>query len=770
MFTRKFVRAISILLLLFFSAVTSVSAKNTYHANQGEGTRNKIHSGEAGFNFFPYIPRASISGDVGSFSRGSGNIIVPVVGNNNNLVFGDIQGRYGRDNSWYGAVGGGLRHIIHNQIIVGAYVFGDRSVSESKNVFWDVSPGIEMMTTHWDAHINGYFPTQKRRYLDGPFFGDQIGIGEFVQFEGHTQYDNIFNEYESVGNGVDSEVGYTLLSKIPLFKKVRFYVGGYHFAPKHGGNINGGLAGVSLQISHYAAVKFTDNYDNLHHNSGLLSLSVHFGGGGKFSAEDIHSRMLDAIPRALGTPVSGMAIPTRKEIVNTGERVVEHSNVWFFSPTGAPYNPLLGNNQGIFGNPVSSDNFTQDVINSINGFAPNANFFLSPGIYALESPTSLEAAYGVSKDITLFNGQSMFGRSTDYKLPALGDNRAMLLGRINLAGNNNLNNLILNGDGSGNNIGIFANNTGNISMDHVLVENYRGTEAGQSGQSATGIDIENSNDVVLNYVVVDNITGGNGAEVSMPAGAATGLKLIGGDNITIKNSEVTNIRGADGQASTSISQSGQRGGGATGINVSDSSNATVENSMVSNLTSGNGGNIFGDGSFNAGDGGNVVGINGGTTVLNNNLLGSFIAGSGGDNFDISGFNTGSAGNAGSVTGITGASSGTTISGNTLRGVFTGGNGGSDDFEQGGNGGNITGIVGASGAVISNNTFSGIFTGGNGGNSGSVDGGSGGSVIGIRSNGSSDSGNIFHSWAVNATGGIGGLPGGTDGTVVQIQAL
>ena len=103
-------------------------------------------------------------------------------------------------------------------------------------------------------------------------------------------------------------------------------------------------------------------------------------------------------------------------------------------------------------------------------------------------------------------------------------------------------------------------------------------------------------------------------------------------------------------------------------------------------------------------------------------------------------------------------------------MFTGGNGGSDDFEQGGNGGNITGIVGASGAVISNNTFSGIFTGGNGGKFGFGNGGNGGSVIGIRSNGSSDSGNIFHSWAVNATGGIGALPSGADGTVVQIQSL
>ena len=80
------------------------------------------------------------------------------------------------------------------------------------------------MTNDWDLHINGYIPT-KREKSEGIFFGNQLGITDFVRFSGHQEFDNLFEKVEEVGAGFDAEVGYT----IPGKRRYRLFGGGYFF-------------------------------------------------------------------------------------------------------------------------------------------------------------------------------------------------------------------------------------------------------------------------------------------------------------------------------------------------------------------------------------------------------------------------------------------------------------------------------------------------------------------------------------------------------------
>src|SRR6202011_1684060 len=99
--------------------------------------------------------------------------------------------KYGNDTAWMGSAGIGYRSLFKCSSIVGGYLFVDRDVTERKNKFWVLNPGIETLGEFWDARINGYIPVSNRRKFDHSAFGDEIGRGEFVTFKGHQQFDRL---------------------------------------------------------------------------------------------------------------------------------------------------------------------------------------------------------------------------------------------------------------------------------------------------------------------------------------------------------------------------------------------------------------------------------------------------------------------------------------------------------------------------------------------------------------------------------------------------
>lgn len=93
---------------------------------------------------FPYQPRMSIIGSGGSHSAWEGDVLIPVLGDNDQLWYGNIQGRYGANDSWSGGLGLGYRRII-SQAIWGGYVLVDRNDTGTGPTFTSISSGLERL-------------------------------------------------------------------------------------------------------------------------------------------------------------------------------------------------------------------------------------------------------------------------------------------------------------------------------------------------------------------------------------------------------------------------------------------------------------------------------------------------------------------------------------------------------------------------------------------------------------------------------------------------
>lgn len=706
-------------------------------ANNLSQTNSTSNSSTSSYNFptantssyvaFPYMPQETIWGGTGDFTSAKADILAPLLGNANGFLYTDAQGKYAEQGTWYGSLGLGTRDVVyHDQAIVGAYVFADRNVSPNNNLFWDVSPGVELLTNSWDFHLNGYFPTGTQKSLIGTVFGDQIGIPTYVNFVGHTQYDALFDQYESVGPGTDAEVGWI----IPHTNNVRIYGGGYFFSPSSAPSIDGAVAGIELPMTAHTTLDFDDSYDNYQHNTFLATLKFQFGGvNDNDQIVDVHQRLLNVIPRNLAAYDTGTALPTRinnvvQTINNNGSNIatpniqVENNNVWFFSANGSPFNPTLGTNQGTANNPLNS--FNQTTINNINVLSPNATMFFSSGTYTINntqfsSSSNLFASAADPNNLQLAPGQTIDGRTSNYALEANANDRPQMIGGISLANNDTVKNINFAGTGTHESVGIAANGVNNVTLENVGVSNYQGQNgvAGAAGGNAVGIDIENSSNVTLNNVNVSNISGGAGGAGSKGNDGADGL---------------ANNAGTDG----CTGNNGGVGGAATGIAVTNSQ--VSMNAVSIQSIQGGAGGVGGNGG-NGGKGGiGTSGMSGGT---------GGIGGVGG--------NGGIAGNGGNATAIS-AGQNSTISTNqiTINGV-TGGQGG-----QGGNGG-IGGIGGQGGQ--------GSFgSGGNGGNGGGGGLGGNGGQGGIA-NATVETGNSVINPSISGTNiqnGQGGL-GGTGGS-------
>lgn len=777
---------------VFIVSALCAAIAQANNLNQSNSTSNSSISSNSlsasninAYQWFPYIPQETLWGGTGSFTSAKADILAPLVGDSNGFLYTDGQGKYAEQGTWYGSLGLGGRDVVAaDQAIVGAYVFADRSVSPSDTIFWDLSPGMELITNSLDFHVNGYFPTGTQKALIGTAFGDQIGIPTYENFVGHTEYDALFNQYESVGPGTDAEVGWM----VPHTDNVRIYGGGYYFAPNSAPSITGAVAGIELPITTHTTLDFDDSYDNYQHNTFLATLKFQFGGGNANNQiVDVHQRLLDVIPRNLAAYDTGAALPTRNinevQGINYGNELysnelvpniqVENNNVWFFSANGTPFNPLLGTNQGTINNPINS--FNQNTINGINALSPSATMFLSTGSYTMNNGSFaasnhlFASAAVVPNNVQLATGQTIDGRNANYTLEADTNNRPQLIGGVTLANNDTIKNINFVGTGTQETVGIAANGVNNVALENVGVSDYQGQNSGD----AVGIDIENSSNITLNNINVSNIQGG--------AGAA-------GENGNNGTDGIGNNAGSDGVAGTN----GENGGNAYGIKlVNDTNQINLAGVTVSNIQGGaaGAGGIGGNGgnsgtALTGGDGGTGgVGGTGGAATgiavtnsqvnLNSITIQSIQAGAGGvggigGNGGTGGVGTtasaggigavGGAGGNGGNGGIGGAATAISASQNSIvatnqvviNGVYSGQGG------QGGAGG--TGGTGGQGGTGD------LTSGGNGGKGGAGGFGGNGAQAGIANATLASSGSVINPaiTGTNIQNGQGGL-GGNGGT-------
>ncbi len=367
----------------------------------------------------PDAPRVLFSAAATNIGIFGGDAMLPLMGNKNQFIYADMMGDYGTNDTYLLSPGGGYRGIVSNQI-VGAYFFADYEKTDLGANFWVMSPGIEWMNAHWDAHLNGYFPTETKKQAGDQVFASSLGYDDYVVFEDntHNQYDMLVTPYSVIGNGADAEIGYSFAS----FKNLRSraYLGMYYYQPPASDGVDdiGGVTGGFEQpLTENLSLALFNSYDQVSNYTVGVSLTATFGQDSTVFSNNIHDRMLDPVQRHVGIIGTGAGTYDQQSL-QADDMALQYDNVYFLAPH------TQGNGDGTYGNAAE---LTQATLDTTNQESPDgARFYLqggTDGVYEINSTTapdqipSLYGEYGLS----VYNNQNFYGRTADYTAAAESD-------------------------------------------------------------------------------------------------------------------------------------------------------------------------------------------------------------------------------------------------------------------------------------------------------------------------------------------------------------
>ncbi len=346
----------------------------------------------------------------------------------------------------------------------GAYFFGDNEKVSLGKRFWDLSPGIEWMTPDWDIHVNGYFPTHQTEQMGSPVFADTLGNYDYVNFVSgtHNQYDALAVPYDVIGNGADVEMGYRFAAQDNLASRV--YVGGYYYHPSNDfmsitnvKNTTGVTAGFEQSLNKNIRVSMMNSYDSVNFYTIGVGIQFAFGDESTLYSNNVHDRLLEPIERHVGVIETGAGTYDQLGYKNAGN-ALEYNNVYFMSPGG------VGN--GTYGSPMP---LTQSSLDTINSGSPNSSrLYLQGGNAAIYNVNTTTA--GTYNGLLLYNGQDLYGRSTNYTAPANRNKKPM----ISVDGASGVNGFIIHsGENTLDDLAITASstNTTTIGIDVVTSTN-----------------------------------------------------------------------------------------------------------------------------------------------------------------------------------------------------------------------------------------------------------------------------------------------------------
>ena len=164
--------------------------------------------------------------------RGIGqlNLMIPLLQQGDWILFADLRGVADTERGLEGNAGLGYRGMIGTRYrwIYGAYTFFDARRTKSNKLYYQVNPGVELLSEDFDVRANGYIPVGRTRYQLSGSTASAGGAGQ-VQVVGTRIFMSVpgGGEEEVSMAGVDGEVGV----RIPWLvePEVRLYAGGYAF-------------------------------------------------------------------------------------------------------------------------------------------------------------------------------------------------------------------------------------------------------------------------------------------------------------------------------------------------------------------------------------------------------------------------------------------------------------------------------------------------------------------------------------------------------------
>ncbi|KTC65077.1 Uncharacterised protein (plasmid) [Legionella adelaidensis] len=393
--------------------------KDLCYAQMPRFTSSDLSSSGQSSQIFPLSSRILGAAAITNIGLFGGDGMLPLVGNKEKFLYGDLLGGYGTNNTYLVSPGLGYRGIIRD-VIFGGYLFGDYDRTNLNKNFWVISPGVELISTRWDLHVNGYFSDNSKPLgsnVEQTLVNqvDQFETGTHNQFTQLTYNHQLVSKYAVIGNGFDAALGFNLAVKENL--RSHLYLGGYYYNPpaKYNiKNIGGVAAGCNQPINQTFSFSLFNSYDQINKYTIGIGFNVVFGGAVNILSNDLHDRELDPVQRHIGIIATGAGTYDQKSELyrdygTSSSTSLVYSNIYFISPDGT------GN--GTYGNPAP---LTQETLNDINNSSPNdARLYLQGGTGSIYNVTLLDG-------LKPFNGQNFYGRSFDYTSTAVGNNRPTL--------------------------------------------------------------------------------------------------------------------------------------------------------------------------------------------------------------------------------------------------------------------------------------------------------------------------------------------------------
>lgn len=504
---------------------------------------------------FALRPRLSVAALSGSSTPllGSGELIAPLYGDQNHLIFGIIEGGMARqrinhsddlnnDNgnnsnysSWNSGIGIGYRRLIHDRIY-GGYLTASASNVYASSTFWVINPGLEFIAESWDLHLNAYLPLKRRvQNFATTKWADELHIYDYIEHTGHLQYNRHaeYSRFAASSYGADIKVGHA----VPHFSQAKIYLAGYYFNAPTIGRINGAALKITYDLSKYVALELADSYDNFNHNKALLGVKLTLGG---YSAEEktrfgLASKLTNGIER--GYEYGGAVVPiaaTNSAIrIVDGARQLQYDNLWFINGAATAEKTALKDaaEDGTYEHPFHS--FTPATYSFIHA---NANvgvvtkypqLYFSAGEYNLAGFSSIDGK--LSGKLYLAPGWGVYGRSADFARPAVGVERPVFIGGFDVGS-------------------LAVESTAKTSAISNNINAIIIHETGESERGAAIMRIYNAPNVVLTNVAI-------GADSLAHGGYFTG---IWASNSLLRLSSVqvtgTNDDGADNDVGASVAK------------------------------------------------------------------------------------------------------------------------------------------------------------------------------------------------------------------------
>ncbi|OGO95521.1 MAG: hypothetical protein A3F41_02355 [Coxiella sp. RIFCSPHIGHO2_12_FULL_44_14] len=519
----------------------------------------------SGYQWNPYSGRLTAEATLTSVGIFGGDALLPIYGSSDGFLFTDISGDYATNSSWLVSPGTGWRQVFHHQLY-GLYLFGDYQTVQGDARFWILNPGFEWMNPRWDVHANGYFPTQHEKQNKARDFASNFGDFSHILLAEHNQIDALATPFMVVGTGVDTEIGYSFPVR---GLRTRFALGGYYYhTPSDAKEIRGVTTGINMALTTWLNIALNYSYDNLNRNTASVTVAVSLGHtANRFTPNDVHPRLLEQPVRHVGILDTGAGAYAQGVLKDVGNSQVQYSNIWFFQ--GQSGNALLSSDTKKLGATSLQDctyehpctDLTQADIDAINTIKTGARLYLAGN-----------GTYGKNTEggsFTFHNGQTVWGRTTDYLQPAVQDTRPLLNNTVFLEGNNILDNIRVRGRSQGTNIlgaeaqpgiEITANATGTIliknssvTSENTVLNRYAAALANFSTNAQ--VTVENSTLTATNTQPSQNAYGifneGNGAMLTLLNSSIlgnttdTGTRIYGaynsgaGATLTIDNSTIT---------------------------------------------------------------------------------------------------------------------------------------------------------------------------------------------------------------------------------------